>query len=118
MDVKTFHSALRSIFGIAILLMTGPAARAQTAPVMQGDVAGTIGWLAVDKESQQPQVRHDWTKSLWGAASAGWYWTDHLKTEVDFGAGSRATAYESRTVTFEGRPVYTFTESSFARRTL
>ena len=34
---------------------------------------------------------NDWLNDIfYGGAGAGWYWNDHLKTQVDFGAGTRA----------------------------
>jgi hypothetical protein len=50
--------------------------------------------------------------------SAGWYWTDHLKTEVDVGAGTEAGHYLTQRVTIDARDGSQHIESTSARRTL
>lgn len=73
------------------------AASAQSSPrpLVRADVSATIGWLGFDtrSESSDQWLYHRWESSLFGSVGAGWYWTDHLKTEVDFGAGTEGEVY-------------------------
>lgn len=77
------------------------------------------GWLFADKPIS-PGVGDDddWHGSLFGGASVGWYWTDHLKTEVDVGAHTPITAYRYRKITIEGRPNFVASELTFATRSI
>ena len=36
-----------------------------------------------------------WTHSFFASVGGGYYWTDHLKTEIDVASGGRAEAYGS-----------------------
>ena len=69
--------------------------------ITQADVTGSIGWLNVDKSDlSNNQSSNDWyNRSVYGGAAAGWYWTDHLKTQVDFGSGTKADQYRYSYVT-------------------
>src|SRR5438067_1748222 len=66
-------------------------------PLSRGDVHFVIGWQNLRREQtpQQPGGYHDdWLNRIfYGGAGAGWYWTDNLKTQVDFGAGTTAEQY-------------------------
>ena len=64
-----------------------------------------------------PYDGQDWRDSLFAAASAGWLWSDNLKTELDFGAGTRARSYRSELVVIDGRPSYRVSDRRFSRRT-
>lgn len=64
-------------------------------PLVRGDAHFVAGWQNLHKE-QQPELRYsdDWMNGiLFGGAGAGWYWTEHLKTQVDFGAGTEGRQY-------------------------
>ena len=103
---------------VAVFLGIAPAAGAQSRQVIRGDAAGTIGWLAANTQSPSSYDRDDWASSLFGSGSVGWHWSDNLKTEFDFGAGTEADAYETRQITVGTRTTYVSTRSHFARRTL
>jgi len=84
---------------------------------MRADVSGTLGWLVVNREVPAGyDFGDDWQHSLFAAATAGWYWTDHLKTELELGAGTETTAYRSRRIVIDGRPTSEFVESRYVRR--
>ena len=51
-------------------------------------------------------------------AAGGWYWTDHNKTEIEFGAGTEATAYRGRRVVIDGHLTNEFVESQYSQRLL
>jgi hypothetical protein len=101
-----------------MFLGIAPAASAQSGRVIRGDAAGTIGWLAADTQSSGPYDRNDWVDSFFGAASAGWHWTDNLKTEVDFGGGTNSRVFRTQPVSIAGRSTYQTIESRFQRQTL
>jgi hypothetical protein len=114
--VDTYRAAASTII-LAALLLGGPGpARAQSGPVMQGDVAASAGWLSVNWGAGYATGGRDWANSLLGTASAGWYWTDRSKTEIDFGASTTATGYAARPVVIDGRTSHVFIDSSVARR--
>ena len=111
------------VLGLVVLLL--PLATSVLAqytpppqPVTQADVTGILGWLAVEKEGSGPFSDARWHHTIFGAAGAGWYWNDHLKTEVDFGAGRRSRTYGSRQTIAGGIPTFVSTESTFSRRIL
>ena len=66
-----------------------------TTPLTRGDVHFVIGWQNLHKQqSTQQPYSNDWLNNiLYGGAGAGWYWTENLKTQVDFGGGTKATQY-------------------------
>jgi outer membrane protein W len=70
-------------------------AQAQTAPTpppavtQRGlDLAGYLGWFNANKSGIS--LYNDWYHSLSGGLSLGYYWTDHVKTEIDVGRTSEA----------------------------
>ena len=83
-----------ALLTIAAILLAG-AASAQTdapsAPLPRADAQFVVGWQNLHKD--QPQSSYnDWLNDIvYGGAGAGWYWNDHLKTQVDVGAGTRGT---------------------------
>ena len=70
---------------LTILLCGAPGlAAAQTAPetLPRNDVTISLGWAGAEHNVHDERR---WHGSLLVGASAGHYWTDHLKTEVDAG---------------------------------
>jgi hypothetical protein len=76
-----------------------------------------IGLIGVEQDDGR-YVNDDWHSSFFGAISAGWHWTDHLKTELDFGAGTESTFYRARPLVFQGQTGFVPTQSSVSQRTL
>ena len=109
---------LAGITLIFIIAAAGQQASAQSPRVIRGDAAGTIGLLAADTHSSGPYDGNDWVSSFFGAASAGWHWTDNLKTEIDFGGGTDSRVYRTQPVTITGRITYQTIESRYKRQTL
>jgi hypothetical protein len=65
------------------------AQEAPARPLSRGDLHFVLGWQNL--HTGGTAISNDWVNSiLFGGAGAGWYWTDHLKTQVDFGGGTRA----------------------------
>jgi Outer membrane protein beta-barrel domain len=90
---------------VAIWLALAGLASAQeapAAPAARADVHAVIGWQNLRAESR-PLERYgdDWMNGIFYAGvGAGWYWSDHLKTQVDVGAGTDGHQYR-----FEAYPV-------------
>jgi opacity protein-like surface antigen len=87
---------MRSILAIFIWGVTPAWAVAQTAPAAlpSNDATISIGWSASDHQSDG-QKR--WHGSLLAGVSAGHYWTNHVKTEVDasWNRPGRSERYET-----------------------
>jgi opacity protein-like surface antigen len=85
-----------------------PAAAQDTRPAAlpRADAHFVIGWQNLHPD--QPQDSYDtWLNGIfYGGAGAGWFWTDHLKTQVDIGAGTKAHQYRSHQITIDGNPAY------------
>jgi opacity protein-like surface antigen len=106
------------VFVVGALLTASPAF-AQASPVFpRFDASGYVGWLAAEDDMGRARRGRGWADSLFGALGAGWYWREHLKLEVDVGAGTAATAYRLETVLIDGAQTYQASESTFSRRTL
>jgi hypothetical protein len=93
------------------------SARANAQPLARADVTGTVGWFNADKS--RLSSCNDWyNRSAYGGATFGWYWTDHLKTELELGATSAAELYAIRTIDIEGQRTYVSSEHQFSTRRL
>jgi hypothetical protein len=117
--VKAFHVTLSGLVAWLAILGCARLAQAQsTSPVTRADLSGTIAWLTVQKQFATPFDGDDWHNSFYSGLGAGWYWTDHFKTELDFGVGTESQSYSSRPITIQGRPSFVTTRSDSERRTL
>ena len=110
----TLRFALPSILTV---VLSAPVLAQPPAPIARADLSGTIGWQFVNRESA-PYSGIDWQDSLIVAATGGWYWTDHLKSELEFGVSKEARANRYRQIVIHGRPTTEFIESRFSRRAL
>jgi hypothetical protein len=86
------HPALFILaLGVSVI---GSPALAQTTPpaaISRGDITGIAAWQNVNKSNLGGQYHDDWyNRGLYGGGIAGWYWTDHHKTEVEAGASTAA----------------------------
>jgi hypothetical protein len=116
--VKAFHSLIRIALLAAVLAgSVGEASAQSERRRARGDLAATIGWLSADIHPSGPYDDNNWENSFFGAASAGWYWTENLKTEAVFGAGTKSRLYSTEPIRIDGRTTYVTTDSKFARRT-
>jgi hypothetical protein len=94
----------RMILLAAAALLLAPAPRLlaqahdndQSPPrrLMRGDVSGTVNWVSINKGNARSY--NDWHSQFGVSGGAGWYWTDHHKTQVDFAATTAATVYSSQ----------------------
>jgi hypothetical protein len=90
------HQAIQAA---ALVLVFAAPARSQPvaaspSPLVRADASGTLGWLMVRTDGMPSY--DDWYSSLYGGGSAGWYWTDHLKTEVEGGRSAEVERHVYR----------------------
>jgi hypothetical protein len=88
-------------------MVSATAAAQAEAPAGQprADFHAVIGWqnLRQDRGSDTFDTFNNWSNGIfYGGAGAGWYWTDHAKTQVDFGAGTLGRHYRYRPLTING----------------
>ena len=108
---------LRTAFLAVTLGIPAVAAGQTPAGVNRGDATALISWQGVRKGTDDNFQRERWHSSLFGGVAAGWFWTDNLKTEIDFGAGTEADGYRSEQVIIQGHSVWRFTRFEFTRQT-
>jgi Outer membrane protein beta-barrel domain len=100
---------------LSALCATGAAGQTPTSDVLpRGDAGAYVGIFGANKS--ELDGFDDWYKPTWyGGLSAGYYWTEHLKTEIDLSATSRGEIYEvprpvgSSTSVFTGPVEHDFT---------
>jgi hypothetical protein len=72
----------------------------------RADFQAVLGWqnLRLDRyDDPFDRPDHNWAHSiLYGGAGAGWYWTEHLKTQVEVGGGTPTRHYRYRLRTING----------------
>ena len=91
------------------------AAPAGAQPLARADVTGVAGWFNANQSVYSSY--NDWyNRSAYGGAILGWYWTDHLKTEVEFGATSLAELYAAQTIYIDGQQAYRSSQHRFSTR--
>jgi hypothetical protein len=104
------------IVAAAALAASAVPVGAQTeAPRVRADVHAAAGWQLMDSRPPDGGGRR-WHINFWGGGGAGWYWTEHQKTEIDVGAGSGAEAYRARQSFTNGLPVFESSTLEFSRR--
>ena len=116
--MRIFQHAV-PLFVAGFLASTAEPAVAQArAPLARADVTGIVAVLGVEDEAVRPYVDNDWHSSFFGGLGAGWYWTDHFKTEMDFGAGTESRVYRATPITIGTSSSFVTTESRVSQRTL
>ena len=86
---------------------------------MRGDVEAVLGWQNL-RNHEAPNTYNDWVNDIfYGGAGAGLYWTDHLKTQIDFGAGTRGQSFRYETFLVNGVSTFEYSrvrtqQTSFA----
>lgn len=109
---------------LAALVMAAGAPRAAAqppppSPIARWDLTGTLGWFNADKGGSTRESYNEWyNSSLYGGIAAGWYWTDHHKTELDFGATTAGDLYGATPVVVGTQPTYTTSRLLFTTRKL
>jgi hypothetical protein len=78
------------------------------APIVlpRADVHVVAGWQNLHKE-QAYEHYDNWLNSIfYGGAGAGFYWNDHLKTQIDVGAGTRDHQFRTAPLVIDGQQEY------------
>jgi hypothetical protein len=96
---------------VVLMLLPSPA-RAQTAAAAlpRVDVAAATGWFAADRSIQGDDCCSSWSSSLFRGVSGGFYWTEHLKTEVELAAPGPTEGYTVRSERLAGNLFRYFSE--------
>ena len=104
------------------VLCMGSAAGAQTvilppAATPRPDLAATIGWLSANKSELTDY--NDWyNRSAQAALMFGWYWSPHLKTELEASVSGEAELHGAREEFINGVRFFTASEYAFSTRRL
>ena len=115
MSVRAFHG-MKGVLTL-LLLVAGAFPAAAQDRLMRGDVSGSIGWLNANHD--ELTAYQGWEqRSLLGEVGAGWYWTDHWKTDISFAATTESTLYTSVAIVQNGSPSYAPARIRLARRRL
>jgi opacity protein-like surface antigen len=105
---------------VAILVAgaAAPAAAQQPrTPLVRADISATAGWFNANRlvtESEDDWYHH----SLYGGVEAGWYWTDHVKTQIEVGAHTKDSLHHGRQVVVDGVTTFELSEFSLSERKL
>ena len=90
----------RTLSIFAVLLAISGVAEAQPS----WDVAVSIGTFGVSPQMPREAYSDDWYFDGRYAASIGKYWTDHIKTEIEFAHSGEGSRYVQRFVDAPGVP--------------
>src|SRR5437879_869427 len=86
---------MRYVLMLLALALTSGVAHAQPAaslaPATGFDVTASIGLFSADRSEAAGDT--SWSGSFFKGVSAGYYWTDHLKTEVELGFPNPTEGY-------------------------
>jgi len=111
---------MKHFLAAAGLLCLPAVALAQITPsrtVSRGDAAFTLGWLNGNKSDVTEDRYNDWyNRGVYGAGHIGWYWSDHHKTELEFGGSTAADLYTGRTIVVGSLQTFQSLELSFRTR--
>ena len=97
---------------LMVLMLLPAAARGQTAATAlpRVDVAAATGWFAADRSISGDGCCSSWSSSLFRGVSGGFYWTEHLKTEVELAAPGPTEGYTVRSEPLAGNRFRYFSE--------
>jgi hypothetical protein len=96
---------------LAVVFASPAAAQAPVGP----DFSASVGWLNVNKSS--PTDSNDWyNRGVQGAVGLGWYWTPHLKTEVEPSISTRVHFNTAHEQIVNGQRAYVLSELGFSTR--
>ena len=112
---RTYISGL--LLAAGLLAYPGNTA-AQTPRATRADAAAHIGWLYLDTRVGRSGDQARWDGDLYGGVSAGWYWTENLKTEIEAGGAGEAHGYGNELVVRDGRILSRFRHTTTQRNTV
>jgi hypothetical protein len=77
---------------LVVALHPDPAlCQSPPSPLARADITASIGSFGA-KRAEAPEY-NQWTHSLFAGVGGGYYWTDHLKTEIEVASGGEAEVY-------------------------
>jgi hypothetical protein len=104
---------VKAFVTIAALLLAASTVGAQPAaapPLSRADVQAAVGWQNL--RGEPTLTSNNWMNAIATFdAAAGWYWTEHLRTQVDAGFGSTGRQYRAEQVLDERTPAYALTDT-------
>jgi hypothetical protein len=78
---------VRILIAIALVTVTAPpyvyAESEPRGPMQQVDIFGSIGWLGHRTRDTEATYAGGWNNRGLFGIGMGWYWTDHLKTDLE-----------------------------------
>ena len=92
---------MRKIIFIVPLLL-GIVASAEAQP--SWDIGASIGTFGIAPQTPQESYSDDWYFDGRYAVSIGKYWTEHIKTEIEFAHSGEGTRYVQRFIDMPGVP--------------
>jgi hypothetical protein len=101
--------------GVVLSCSSAAWAQGNPAPVVRADAAGSLGWFNA-KEPIGPDDSDWYSRSALGSAFGGWYWTDHLKTEIEAGGSTKARLYSYTSRYENNQPEFTSTRAEYSTR--
>jgi hypothetical protein len=111
--VRNCRQSLAPAIISILLIPTGVAAQSASsdaaAALKHFDAAAYVAWFGGNRGGVGGDTYRDWYSTLLGSAGVGYYWTEHLKTEVELAVTGRENLVSSenqRLDTFATRYVY------------
>lgn len=99
-----------SMFVVLLLLPSAARGQAAAAALPRFDAAAATGWFAADRSIEGDGCCSSWSSSLFRGVSGGFYWTEHLKTEVELAAPGPTEGYTVRSERLAGNLFRYFSE--------
>jgi Outer membrane protein beta-barrel domain len=119
--VEGHRGPLTPLVILSLLLCATPGASAQerstaAATIPRADISGVTGWLEHHVRGERLDG-DDWNNRWYGGTQLGYYWTEHLKTELEIGLTNEGESWAAYPVSVSRRstPV-AFTKESRRQR--
>ena len=93
-------------------------ASAQSVTLSRGDLSGILGVQTVDTGGDGIYSSHHFDGGFYGSVAGGWYWTEHLKSEIEFGARTKARVWVATPTPIGDPQTYYPTDKTLSRQTL
>jgi hypothetical protein len=114
----------QALLALAVCLTASATAAQEPPPIVttapassaRWDVSGHITWLGERRPADAIAQWDRWFAVASGGASAGYYWTPHLKTELDISTSNEGEDYTFVTVTIPGQTSPLFVERDHETR--
>jgi hypothetical protein len=85
------EAPMRSLLPLLLVVTLHPDAalcQSPSSPLARTDLTASIGSFSAKRA--EASKYNPWTHSLFASVGGGYYWTDHLKTEIDMASAGRA----------------------------